>query len=33
MNRIMHQLSRLKPDEIEWIDQLIGAALRRPNRS
>ena len=33
MNRIMHQLSKLKPDEIVWIDQVIATALRRPGGS
>ena len=32
-NRIMHRLSGLQPGEIEWIDQVIATALRRPGGS
>ena len=30
LSRIMHRLSGLQPGEIEWIDQVIASALRRP---
>ena len=30
--RIMHRLSLLSPDEIDWVDQIIATALRRPSR-
>ena len=29
--RIMHRLSLLSPDEIDWVDQIIATALRRPS--
>jgi transcriptional regulator with XRE-family HTH domain len=31
-NRIMHRLSLLSSDEIEWVDQIIVTVLRRPSR-
>ena len=30
VGRIVQRLSGLNPDEIEWIDHLVAAALRRP---
>ena len=30
VSRIMHRLSGLNHDEVEWIDHVVAAALRRP---